>query len=458
VIVSDVTEYPRDTLDVESPLALADPLVGFLFHQPLAELRPDDVYIRPLVQHIRSLDFSPEAIADVLRLGSQAADSAMSRASCLPQATTPEATPAVKPLSSWSLAEGSRSDSVIVARVLGLKPRTALDLARLSGRLLRLAEAEAFRGIWLNPQPSPDGDSVVLRIESIRAPRMVGGAGLAYDNELGAQAWGGVFDRRLLGSTLEGSLLLSIGRFHHEGVGTLLAHADGGPSQLTPSLQIRAREENLRQFDADGLELPSLETDHVRATAGLELLLGTSWRVQVGGDLLRYGTATASKVTTTGGSLRILRMKSRGPLVDGEVLATERFRLLRARVSWPTLHRGWSAVPAIRLGWGSDQLPPQWTVPLGGSDGFPGLHLGERRGANELFGNLRLGAAVLGPVEIRVAIAAGRTWAASDSATSWIGGTRLGFGADTPAGPIELAYGVATTGRRAFYLRLGQWF
>ena len=39
--------------------------------------------------------------------------------------------------------------------------------------------------------------------------------------------------------------------------------------------------------------------------------------------------------------------------------------------------------PRLRLGWG-ERLPLQATFPLGGEDGFPGLHLGERRGDREV--------------------------------------------------------------------------
>jgi predicted acylesterase/phospholipase RssA len=34
VIVSDATEHPSDSLDVTSPIAIADRLVQFLFEQP----------------------------------------------------------------------------------------------------------------------------------------------------------------------------------------------------------------------------------------------------------------------------------------------------------------------------------------------------------------------------------------------------------------------------------------
>jgi hypothetical protein len=105
-----------------------------------------------------------------------------------------------------------------------------------------------------------------------------------------------------------------------------------------------------------------------------------------------------------------------------------------------------------------NDLPPQWTLSLGGDEGFPGLHLGERRGSREVFGSLRVGIAVRGPIEIRALAAAGRAWSPGAGSEEWLAGGRLGVGADTPAGPIDVAYGVTTDGRRALYLRLGKWF
>jgi hypothetical protein len=86
------------------------------------------------------------------------------------------------------------------------------------------------------------------------------------------------------------------------------------------------------------------------------------------------------------------------------------------------------------------------------------LHLGEERGSREVEASLRFGYAVKGPIQVRVLLATGRGWTPGTGGNDWVGGARLGFGADTPAGPIDVAYGVATTGRGALFLRLGKWF
>src|SRR6476619_2987533 len=59
VIVVDATEHPSDTVEVYTPLLVADRLVQFLFQQRPDSLRPGDLYIRPDVGGFASLNFSP---------------------------------------------------------------------------------------------------------------------------------------------------------------------------------------------------------------------------------------------------------------------------------------------------------------------------------------------------------------------------------------------------------------
>lgn len=454
VIVSDVTEHPSDTLDVESPLALADQVLGFLFRQPSAQLGAGDVFIRPDVQSLRSLDFGRETIELVLRRGRLAADSILPRARCLPRGSV-SAPPVPRVLSGWSVTSGSTADSLVLARMLRLAPGRPLDPPRLRDRLVGLAAAESFRGVWLHPTGGPD--SVRFDIEPIRAPTMVGGGGLAYDHELGGRAWAGLFDRRVFGTTLEGSALLSFGELQRELYATVQWHFDAGWTRLTPLATLRIRTEDVRRFDPEGNTLTPIGTSDGRATAGLELLAGEAWRIQLGGDAVVWGTDSTRGRGTGGGSLRVLREARGGPALAAEALVTAAFQSARLQSGWRWASGRWSLVPTLRAGWGRD-LPPQWTFPLGGDEGFPGLHLGERRGSRELSGSLRVGHAIKGPIELRLLAAAGRAWTPGAADRDWLAGARLGIGADTPAGPVDLSYGAATTGRTALYLRLGQWF
>ncbi len=455
VIVSDATEHPQDSLDVESPVALADQLLGFLFRQPAVALQPGDVLVRTDVQAFRSLDFSRATMETILARGARAADTTLTRARCLPSGGPPPVPPLPRTLSGWSLASGTAADSTLIARMLRLEAGATIEPTRLRERLIGLTDAEAFRGVWLNPSGGPD--SVTFRIEPIKAPRTVGGAGLAYDNELGGRVWVGLFDRQLFGTTLEASALASLGIWQRELFGTGLWHFDAGWSRMTPVITVRARSEDVRQFDPDGGDLPQVSTSDARLNAGIEFKIGEHWRIQPAGDLVTWGAEGRRGEGTAGGSLRVLRSARKGPQVTGETLLAPGFRFAHLAAGWNLGEGRWKVAPAARAGWGED-LPLQWTFPLGGDDGFPGLHLGERRGSRELMGSVRFGYGVRGPIEVRLLLAVGRTWTPNGPDRGWLGGARLGLGADTPAGPIDLAWGLATSGRGALFLRLGQWF
>jgi hypothetical protein len=115
--------------------------------------------------------------------------------------------------------------------------------------------------------------------------------------------------------------------------------------------------------------------------------------------------------------------------------------------------------PRLRLGWG-DGLPLDLEFPLGGDGGFPGLHIGERRGSREAMVGAAISAPLLGPVLARLELAVGRTAATGGllGDGGWVGGARAGLGADTPVGPVRFEYGYGTEDRGAVYVRLGRWF
>ena len=115
--------------------------------------------------------------------------------------------------------------------------------------------------------------------------------------------------------------------------------------------------------------------------------------------------------------------------------------------------------PRLRFGWG-ERLPIQATFPLGGDDGFPGLHIGERRGDREALADLLLTYAITGPFVVRLELATGRSARGGPLVNSegWVAGVRAGMGAETPVGPVRFDYGVSTGGREAVFIRLGRWF
>jgi hypothetical protein len=115
--------------------------------------------------------------------------------------------------------------------------------------------------------------------------------------------------------------------------------------------------------------------------------------------------------------------------------------------------------PRVRLGWG-ERLPIHLGIPLGGNDGFPGLHIGERRGDREAMLSFLIATPIKGPLLARVELAGGRSGAggAFIDSDGWVAGVRAGIGAETPLGPVRFEYGVATGGRDALFVRIGRWF
>jgi len=456
VIVVDVTARLSSDLDPESPFGLAEQLIGFLFNQEEASLGPDDIYVRPAVQGYRSLDFSPETIDEILTHGRRAADTTIMRGQCLARSEPMGSAASPSVLSGWSVASGIAADGILLRRMLPLDASRKLDVERLRAGLLGLAEIESFRGAWLNP--TGRGDSVHLHLEPMPVPRTVGGGGVAYDHEWGGKIWVGLFDRRLAGSTLEGSALASLGKYQQELFGSVFWHATGGWSSVAPHLTLRARSDDIRRFSADGTELPHLVARDARLTAGVELRPAPGWRVAVGGDALTWGSDSTRGNAAIGGSLRVSRAGPRGVMLTGDALVMDAFQRVRATASWPVVRRRWRVAPSARVGLGSSGLPVQLTFPLGGNDGFPGVHHGEWRGTRELMASLQAGVAVVRPLEVRLQFAAGRAWSPGLARVDGLYGARVGLGAETPAGPIEVGYGVTTSGREALYVRIGRWF
>ena len=153
VIVSDATERGQDSVDLFSPLSLADRLLGFLFEQKADSVRTGDIAIRPEVDGFPSLDFSRERVARLIDLGAAAARLALTDAGCLPHgAPVMRSLPTV--LDTVVTAGASPAERQALLRLLGLERGHRLDLARLRSRIRGLATSEAFDAIWLDPTGS----------------------------------------------------------------------------------------------------------------------------------------------------------------------------------------------------------------------------------------------------------------------------------------------------------------
>jgi len=459
VIVVDATEHPPETYDAYSPFIVADRLVEFLFQQGADSLGPADLLVRPEVDGFNSLDFAHHNVVALLERGRNAADSVLPRLACPlpPAAPTPRELP--RRLTGVGIPGSNASERLALERLLGVDQGELLDVELLRSRLRHLALAsEAYHSVWLHPTGA--GDSIRFDLELRRAARRVAGLGLAYDNELGGRMWAGGVDRRLLGRALEGSGALFLGELRGELYLGLRRNYQVGRQLLTPTLTMRIASEDVRRFDGDGDELDEAPTREAIAFAGAERALPGGWELVAGGRAHSWREPGRGDRSTLGVVAAVSRAtRDRSRLLLGEVVWTGLYRRAVLEAQAPARFGTVRLVPRLRLGWGDD-LPLQLGFPLGGSDGFPGLHIGERRGDREAMLGLLFIVPLQGPLLARLELAGGRTGAGGGllEDDGWVGGVRAGLGADTPVGPVRFEYGHSTEGRGALFVRLGRWF
>ena len=457
IIVSDATERLADSLDLYSPIVLADRLLGFLFQQARDTLRPGDVLVRPAVEGFTSLNFSPDNVAALIQRGSAAAESTLARNRCLSRGP-PEAThPLPRLVSSYSIESRNHSERLALERLLGLGIDDSLDLSLLKGRVRHLAQVDAYQAVWLSPQGS--GDSVSFHISVRRGPRRLAGLGLAYDNELGGQMWLAAVDRRAFDLALEASTTLFLGEFHKGWSLGLRRNYQLGRHLMRPTITGQLATESVRQFTAEGDELEPVKTREAVGFAGVERDFGHGWSADLG--LVGHAWHEPDQDrSTVGVSVRFSKedrtglQLARGSLLwAGEYQRVHVLGEVHGRVGPVRLR------PQLRVGWG-DQLPIQLGFPLGGNDGFPGLHIGERRGDRELMLDLLMTYPIRGPLVGRMEVGLGRSALGGPliSDSGWVAGARIGLGAETPVGPVRFEYGAVNEGRGTYFVRIGRWF
>jgi NTE family protein len=458
LIVSDVTERQADTMPGTSPLAVADQLMGFLFTQPLDSLRWPDVYIRPDIRGFRALDFTPGTLERLDRAGQRTADSVLAATACFPPAS-PLALPRLPSvIASVQVTGGHPGDQRLLTRTLGLD-RDSLDVEALRQHLISIGVGDPFEEVWLTP--GGHGDSVRFDIRLERAPRRVGGAGLAYDSDLSGRFWAGLLDRRLAGLGIELSLLGSVGRFRDEGSLALRRTSANAARGRTPLLRLSGGHEKIRAFDSLARELSTLPTDQARLFLGLEQQLGGEWLVELGGEGLTWENPDGTERSTLGASFRAsFQPDGARRLVSAEASYTGLWRRAHIAVAYPFEVRRLRLEPSVRLGWGR-HLPVHERFVFGGEAvGFPGLRHGERRGDREALFAVQGSWVVKLPVSVRFMGAAGRSADGGPllARDRWLAGARAGLGLDTPFGPIGLEYGIASDGSGALFFRAGRWF
>ncbi|MGH7591182.1 MAG: patatin-like phospholipase family protein [Gemmatimonadales bacterium] len=460
LIISEMTQRDEDSVDLASPLTLANYLLTFLFQQPGDTAFSHDVVINSDVTGIGNLDFTV-ANLDVAEAHGYAA--ALAAFSVTPPVSDDRPRPrpvTVAPVLASVSTPGLKDvDARDLLQALSLRPGTVVDTVRLRRGLLDLAQSDRFRGVWLHPDPGAPGDSLHLKLEVQKAPTRVAGLGLAYDNELGARLWIGGVDWRIVNRAGEASAAAFLGGLETR-VALGLRRTWRSRAIPRPTITLTLTDQRIPTFDGDGNELAKLDAEQAVGFAGLERSFGSEWVVDAGLEGRAWAEPAASHQRSGGVVFRVLRADpDRDARFDLSLEWADRYR--RASLAWQEPIR-WGRVtltPGLRAGIG-DSLPLQLTFPLGGDDGFPGLHIYELRGDRELFGSMTVAIPIAGSLELRVEGATGQVAfsSAGMALDDWYAGGRIGLGIGTPLGPARLEYGVTRGFRDQVVLRVGRWF
>ncbi len=485
LIVSDVSDTPSDSLQPRSPLAVVSRLLDWLFNQPRDSLAPSDLRIRPPVDGFGTLDFSGRVIDSMIALGEASGARAVAGWSCRTAAIAPAPTFAATPTHVGSIAGASadRDGMRILRRSLRLDPGATIDLDDLSSRLIRLSDREFFREVWLRPEGG--GDSLRLNPLLRRLPRRTAGIGLSYDGELGGRAWAAVVDRRVPLLLGEASAVLSLGRYDSRLHLEIRRQTLLGQPDFTPVAGLYFRDGEARRFLDIGVLAPGIDYRSATAAAGVERAIALGLRLRLTGSVESWRNEdmiTTERLTRSaiGGEVRLEKLTlDRQPVLSAALAATDRYTRAALELRLSRQIGAFGLAEVIRVGVGRD-LPAHQAFQLGGADGFPGLHIGERPGDSEAFTSLTASHHFVGPLDLRLTGAFGRTayghttFADADhpdgellpgEATrgnffgtgGWLLGGRIGVGAETPLGPVRLEWGINDRGRDQIYLRVGRW-
>ncbi len=460
IIVSDATEHLVDTLNLANPVVLADQIIGYLVQQAPEPLGPGDRLVRPDIVGYKSLNFSQAAVIELIDRGYRAARIALANYPCTGSpASRPPGVPSAMKIVALTVTGIQPREEMYLERTLRVAEGDSLSTTALRNGFRSLAGSEAIRSVWLHPSGRPD--SLVLAIQVQPGPHRLAALGLAYDNDLGGRMWGGGVDRALLNGRLEGSIATALGELRQD--------ADVGLRMVTvgdrrPRLAVTGQvvREQIRRFDAGGLPLKPARVREFVGFAGIEQAIGSRWRVS--GGLRYHAWHDPTSVGQGSGVGGVVSIASGGRLSDAGLeadafVSKEYTRLAFAASTRLQLSARVALHPAVRYGWGRN-LPLSATFMLGGFDGFPGLHIGERRGDREAYASLTATVALAGPIELRLSGAGGRAALGGPALPggTWEFGGRTGLGVKTPIGSIRVEYGRARGGRDGMFVRLGEWF
>jgi hypothetical protein len=259
---------------------------------------------------------------------------------------------------------------------------------------------------------------------------------------------------------VEGSVIARIGTLRDELLLALRGSQLVDRRLFNPMLTVRLSHEDVRRFNANGNSLSTALARQGELFGGYEHELRHRWWMQGGGIVTLWDDSTRSNGSAAGVLGAIYKVDRDGDrVVHLDASWTSVYTRTSGEVTVPLQVGELRVVPRVRYGWGRE-LPAQLSYTLGGDDGFPGLHIGERRGDREAYASTLFTYRVLGPMQLRLSAATGAVAQGGDPipARGWLAGARAGVGLHTPVGPIVAEYGYNSIHRGAIFIRVGRWF
>ena len=470
LIISNLVQHQSPDTDYGSSLAIASSMLDYLFSQSADSAFDDDVYIASDVTGLSSLDFSPTTVDTAIAHGRSAARDALVPAvaeKCLPLGTrTP---PPLPPLvvEELNIPGLSRAELQELLAPMGLAQGVTLEEPVLQRGFAKVGSTGQFLSVWLTPTAGDSG--VVLNVQVRRAPVGGFGLGLAYDNELGGRMWAGMVIRDPVTRTWEFTGIATAGGLREDLSGAIRRQLPlpGRPSLLATGFLGR---ETIPFFLDNGLASVRPRVEMAFASLGLEWVTSRTWLFRGSIRGRAWNDSTDAGYESLAPAFVVHHVQSDGTMttsLEGE--ASTQFRRIAIDVREPIFAGKWVVTPQLRLGRiEGSTFPLQLTFPLGGYNGFPGLHMTERRGTEEAYGAVSVSYPILGALRLHAEFAAGNAHFSDSVTTSLLGsdqtlyGTRLGFVLrSSPFGPVRLEYGWTTVEgvyRDNLFLRVGNWF
>jgi len=455
LVISDVGWHEGDSVNLASPLVLIDQLVGFLFSQATDSLHAEDRLIVPEVQDFAALDFSENKMDSLIAHGYRAAAQVFGGMGC----DTSGPPSSVPPLRQFKLDKVTSENATPVEKAalekrLGLAQGDRVSFSDLRKGLQDLANLDNFEEVWLNP--SGHQDSLSLNLVIRPAPPRLAALGIDYDSDIGGRAWVGLLDRGATLAGIEGSAIINLDELR-QGVNAALRPAVVGNRLVRPVLSVKIEGESVRLYDSSGVRQASVRDREVRGFLGLEHEFGGRGVLGLGGTGY-VGDADVPEPSGTGLEMYFAsgpRYRATGAF--SEFTWTSGYTRFSLEAKQRFKIGALNLIPEMQYGVG-DALPPHLTIMLGGYEGFPGFHIGERRGECVLLFRLTAYERLIGPFSLRLQGATGQVSDPDGGLPqgNWLVGGRIGLGLDTPIGDVRVEYGRNTEDRDQFFVRIGQ--